>query len=182
MVCRVRRHSTVLRRLHLRVNDEQIRRVLGLLYQDDTLRTFASLVLGATDGLPPKALHRLASGGLAACDENGTWRATPERFRELLRARAEPAEELTPEERVLRTFLVDGRLTTMGMKRDKRLVVLRYIVMVFEPGARYAEKDVNVALRAFHDDYAALRRYLVDEGLLSREGNVYWRSGGPIEL
>ncbi|SEG91331.1 hypothetical protein SAMN05444920_107237 [Nonomuraea solani] len=164
------------------MNDEDIRRVLGLLYQDDTLRTFASLVLGTTDGLSPKCLHKLAAGGLAARGDDGTWRATPERFRDLLRAHAEPAEELSPDERVLRTFLVDGRLTTMAMRRDKRLVVLRYIAMVFEPGMRYAEKDVNVALRAFHDDYAALRRYLVDEDLLSREGNVYWRSGGHVDI
>ncbi|MDP4507942.1 DUF2087 domain-containing protein [Nonomuraea sp. G32] len=166
----------------VRVSDEEIRRVLGLLYQDDTLRAFASLVLGDAEGLSPKTLGKLAAGGLAACDESGKWRATPERFKELLRARAEPVEELTAEERVLRTFLVDGRLTTLAMRRDKRLVVLRYIAMVFEPGMRYPEKDVNVALRAFHDDYAALRRYLVDEGLLSREDNVYWRSGGPVHL
>ncbi|NUS03939.1 MAG: DUF2087 domain-containing protein [Nonomuraea sp.] len=164
------------------VSDEDFRRVLGLLCQPDTLRAFASLVLGESGDLPPKTLDRLASGGLAERGDDGEWRARPERFRELLRARAEPPEELSAEERVLRTFLVDGRLTTMGMRRDKRLVVLRYISRVFEPGVRYAEKDVNVALRAFHDDYAALRRYLVDEELLSREGNVYWRSGGPVEL
>ncbi len=164
------------------VNDEDLRRVLGLLSQDDTLRTFASLVLGESDGLSPKVLHKLAGGGLAVCDESGKWRAAPERFRELLRARAEPAQALSADERVLRTFLVDGRLTTMGMRRDKRLVVLRYIATLFEPGVRYPEKDVNVTLRAFHDDYAALRRYLVDEGLLSREGNVYWRSGGPVDI
>lgn len=164
------------------VNDEEIRRVLGLLYQDDTLKTFASLVLGATGGLSPKSLHKLAGGGLAARDEDGVWRATPERFRDLLRELAEPAEELSAEERVLRTFLVEGRLTTTAIRRDKRLVVLRHIATVFEPGVRYAEKDVNVALRAFHDDYAALRRYLVDEDLLSREGNVYWRSGGHVEI
>ncbi|MFC7099375.1 hypothetical protein ACFQQB_02095 [Nonomuraea rubra] len=72
------------------MNDEEIRRVLGLLYQDDTLRTFASLVLGATGELSPKALRKLENGGLAARDESGAWRATPERFRDLLRAHAEP--------------------------------------------------------------------------------------------
>ncbi|MER6949354.1 DUF2087 domain-containing protein [Nonomuraea sp. NPDC000554] len=164
------------------MSEQEIRRVLGLLYQDDTLRAFASLVLGVTEGLPPKALDRLATGGLAAQDDDGVWRATPERFRDLLRATADPAPEVSAEERLLRTFLVDGRLQTMPMKRDKRLVVLRYIAQLFEPGVRYAEKDVNVALRAFHDDHAALRRYLIDESLLSREGNVYWRSGGPVDL
>ncbi|MFI9555561.1 DUF2087 domain-containing protein [Nonomuraea endophytica] len=165
------------------MSDEDVKRVLGLLAQNDTLRAFAALVMdaGAAD-LSPKVLERLRAGGLAVPDEEGRWRARPERFRELLKALAEPSPRLSEEERVLQTFLVEGRLQTMPMKHEKRLVVLRYIVRVFEPGVRYAEKDVNVALRAFHDDYAALRRYLVDADLLSREGNVYWRSGGPVEL
>jgi hypothetical protein len=164
------------------MSDEEIRRVLGLLAQDDTLRAFASLALGQGCEASPKVLARLEAGGLAVRDEDGTWRAAPEKFRELLRAQPAAAESLSEEERLLRTFLVDGRLRSMPMKRDKRLVLLRYISRVFEPGVSYPERDVNVALRAFHDDYAALRRYLVDEDLLSREGNVYWRSGGPIDL
>lgn len=166
----------------VRMTDVEIRRVLGLLSQEDTLRAFARLVLDGDGDSPPKVLDRLASGGLAARDGSGAWRARPERFRELLREHAEPPAELGEEERLLRNYLVDGRLRTMPMKRDKRLVVLRYISRVFEPGVRYPEKDVNVALRAFHDDYAALRRYLVDEGLLTREANVYWRSGGPVDV
>lgn len=156
--------------------------MLGLLSQDDTLRAFAGLVLGAAGEPPAGALDRLKSGGLAAPDEAGVWHARPERFRELLRAHAEPAGELSGEDRVLRNYLDGGRLRTMPMKRDKRLVVLRHISRLFEPGVRYPEKDVNVMLRAFHDDYAALRRYLVDECLLTREANVYWRSGGPVDV
>ena len=33
-----------------------------------------------------------------------------------------------------------------------------------------------------HDDHAALRRYLVDDGLLTRENNTYWRSGETFEV
>ncbi|MEU0572709.1 hypothetical protein ABZ297_45900 [Nonomuraea sp. NPDC005983] len=40
------------------MSEQEIRRVLGLLYQDDTLRAFASLVPGVTEGLPPKTLAR----------------------------------------------------------------------------------------------------------------------------
>jgi len=36
-------------------------------------------------------------------------------------------------------------------------------------------------LRAFWPDYAALRRYLVDEGFLDRADGVYWRAGGTVE-
>jgi hypothetical protein len=31
-----------------------------------------------------------------------------------------------------------------------------------------------------HDAYAALRRYLVDDGFLARDGGVYWRAGGTV--
>ncbi|MFC4536933.1 DUF2087 domain-containing protein [Sphaerisporangium dianthi] len=169
--------------------EEEVRRVLGLLYQNDTLRVLSALVLHGTAegcGLDPdvvrRALERLERGGLAV-REGGGWRARRERFRELLHATARPpAAPVSAEERVVRTFLVEGRLRAIPSRREKRLAVLNYIVRAFEPGVRYAEKDVNVVLRAFHDDYAALRRYLVDEGLLGREHNVYWRTGGFVEI
>jgi hypothetical protein len=83
---------------------------------------------------------------------------------------------------VLRAFMRDGRLEQVPASRGKRLVVLDHIAMVFEPGTRYAEEDVNTMLSAFHPDYAALRRYLVDEGFLSREAGTYWRSGGTVDV
>ena len=69
----------------------------------------------------------------------------------------------------------------MPAKRSRRLVVLDHVARVFEPGRRYPEAEVNVLLRAFYDDYAALRRYLVDEGFLARKDGQYWRSGGSVE-
>lgn len=84
---------------------------------------------------------------------------------------------------VLARFLdADGRLATMPTKRSKRLVVLDHIAQRFELGQTYSEADVNDVLTDFHHDYAALRRYLVDEQFLSREANVYWRSGGTVHV
>lgn len=60
--------------------------------------------------------------------------------------------------------------------------MLDYVVQVFEPGVRYREVDVSAMLRAFHPDYAMLRRYLVDEGFMQRADGVYWRSGGTVAL
>lgn len=68
----------------------------------------------------------------------------------------------------------------MPAKRAKRLLVLDHMAQSFEPGKTYSEIEVNAALRGFDDDFAALRRYLVDEELLTRENNVYWRSGGSV--
>jgi len=66
--------------------------------------------------------------------------------------------------------------------RGKRRVILEQVVQVFEPGERYTEREVDAMLRAFHDDYAALRRYLVDEEMLDRADGVYWRIGGHLEV
>ncbi|HCO02771.1 MAG TPA: ArsR family transcriptional regulator, partial [Actinobacteria bacterium] len=86
------------------------------------------------------------------------------------------------DEVVLRQYFRAGRLREIPAKGSKRLVVLDRLSLEFEPGVRYSESEVNAVLGRFHDDYAALRRYLVDEGFLSRERGVYWRSGGRVEL
>jgi hypothetical protein len=79
-------------------------------------------------------------------------------------------------------FDTDGHLRTIPARHAKRLVVLDHLAQRFEPGERYPEAEVNERLRAAHADVAALRRYLVDEGFLSREGGVYWRTGGSVPV
>ena len=74
-----------------------------------------------------------------------------------------------------------GRLKSIPAARAKRLVVLDHLAQSFEPGRRYPEKTVNGILAEFNDDTAALRRYLVDEGFLTRERGYYWRIGGRFE-
>jgi hypothetical protein len=82
---------------------------------------------------------------------------------------------------VLSVFVVDGRLTSIPTARAKRMIVLDWLAQEFEPGRRYSEAMVNLILGKRHPDTAALRRYLVDEDLLSREAGQYWRSGGTTE-
>ncbi|HEX3930470.1 MAG TPA: DUF2087 domain-containing protein [Nocardioides sp.] len=87
------------------------------------------------------------------------------------------------EERVLASFLgPEGRLGTIPTKHAKLLVVLDHLAQAFEPGRTYPEAEVDQILTRFHPDYAALRRYLVENGFLTREDNVYWRSGGTFEV
>ena len=81
----------------------------------------------------------------------------------------------------LRGFLRDGRITTMPAKRAKRLLLLDRVAQGFEPGRQYQEAEVDAILKGIYDDHAALRRYLIDEGLMSREAGVYWRTGGTVD-
>ena len=179
--------------------DEQSEAVTlaGLLAEPGRLRTFAAIVLGARSpaavgqatGLGPRevaqALVKLRAGGLVE-GSGGSLAAGAEVFRRAARA----AASAPPEEdhgaadpgtaAVLRTFVRDGRLVSIPVPRAKRLAVLGHIAMAFEPGVRYPEREVDAVLRAWHDDHAALRRYLVEEGFMTRADGEYWRSGGWV--
>lgn len=84
---------------------------------------------------------------------------------------------------VLRAFMDGDRLTAIPASHSKRQVILDVLAQDFEPGVRYSEKQVNLILGKRFADTAALRRYLVDDGFLDREGGggPYWRSGGTVE-
>ena len=67
---------------------------------------------------------------------------------------------------------------TIPAQRAKRLVILRYLRdRCFTEDRAYPEKEVNQRLAIFHPDVAALRRYMVDEGLMTRSGGEYRRPG-----
>ena len=95
---------------------------------------------------------------------------------------------MTPsQERVLRNFLDDDdRLHTIPSKHSKLLVVLDRLAQEFEPGQNYREPEVNAVLQRFHPDYAALRRYLVENARPDSQshprGRLAWRSGGTFEV
>jgi hypothetical protein len=83
----------------------------------------------------------------------------------------------------LRRYVRDGRISVLPARRAPRLLLLDRVAQAFEPGRRYPELAVNEVLNAVYDDHAALRRYLVDEELLSRTPDgTYWRSGGTVAL
>ena len=80
--------------------------------------------------------------------------------------------------RVLENFVDPaGRLISIPVQRKKRLAVLRWLVEDFQPARLYSEADVNRIMSRRHPDFAALRRFLVDEELMQRRRGVYWRTG-----
>jgi hypothetical protein len=181
------------------VADVHAATIVGLLADPTRLRVVAALALGAgtieevaaAAGLPLKdvalAARRLARAGLVRRDGHALELLTG-RFAAAARAAAESAPPPEPlsddpaESAVLAAFIRDGRLTTIPAQRSKRRVVLEHVVRVFDVGVRYPERQVNALLAVWHPDTAALRRHLVDEGLLSREAGLYWRIGGWVDV
>jgi hypothetical protein len=87
---------------------------------------------------------------------------------------AEVAEDAF-RQKVLGTFFQRGCLTHLPAQRQKRQVVLERIVQTFEPGRDYPEPEVNEVLREYHEDVVALRRALIEYGLMTRAHGVYRR-------
>lgn len=83
---------------------------------------------------------------------------------------------LTRDEKVLRAFIRDGRLVSIPARAQKKAVILRYLAeQCFTEDRAYPEAEVNQRLALWHPDVAALRRYLVDAGLMIRAGGEYRR-------
>ena len=135
------------------------------------------------------ALARLVDGELVERAGDGTHVLLGEAFRRAAVATADagpPADPIgdAPADaaKVLRAFFRGGRLTSIPASHAKRLVILDRLAQELEPGVRYTERQVNAALRPFHEDVAALRRYLVDDGFLDRGADQYWRTGGSVNV
>ena len=79
--------------------------------------------------------------------------------------------------KVLRTYSnPDGTFKKIPMQQKKQLVLLRHVLQDFEPGRRYSEAQVSEMLEKYNEDYAYLRRQLVEHGFMAREGGGgdYW--------
>lgn len=95
---------------------------------------------------------------------------------------AAPGEKVVQDERfdayrskVLESFFRHGRLEKLPAQQKKRLIVLEQFAATFEPGRRYGELEVNGLITPLFDDYCTVRRLLVDEGMIRRDGATYWR-------
>jgi hypothetical protein len=137
-----------------------------------------------------KHLARLTSAGVAAVDDDRrTYRLAVDALRAAAQEAAPPRDPGMAlgavdeaEEAVLRRWFVGGKLTAIPAKRSVRTVILTRLALEFDVGVRYTEREVVEVLKRFHPDHASLRRYLVDEELLSRDHGEYWRTGGPVDL
>jgi hypothetical protein len=78
-------------------------------------------------------------------------------------------------QKVLRTYVIDDRLTQIPAQRKKRLVVLQWLANKLDPGVRYSERELNEAIKRYHPDAATLRRALVSWKFMQRQGGIYWR-------
>ena len=77
--------------------------------------------------------------------------------------------------KVIDSFFAYGKLKSIPTQKKKERIVLEELVKAFEPGRQYSEREVNIILADYHDDFCTLRRDMIGEKLLARDHQVYWR-------
>ena len=67
-----------------------------------------------------------------------------------------------------------GTLLSIPAKQSKKLAVLRIIAGAFDPNSIYSEKELNAILSRFNDDTAAIRRHMIEFGIMERNKESYY--------
>jgi len=80
-------------------------------------------------------------------------------------------------EQIDQFFAPNGTLITIPVKPAKKIAVLNRIAEKLSPGSKYTEKELNSEIVRFHADTAAIRRYMIEYGILERDRQSnYWVS------
>ena len=182
--------ATIVEQLKVLANEQRLK-MLGLLAARERSVGELAEITGLKEPTVSHHLARLSGASLVRMRREGNvhlYALNEERLRELSRdlfttekvaSIAEQSDAGAWERKVLRTYLDGERLTKIPDVRNKRDVILAWLVQDFEPGRRYAEREVNEIIGRRHPDFATLRRELVGARLMERESGVYWRTPAP---
>lgn len=112
-----------------------------------------------------KKINKLDSGII--CDAHKTATTVDDRF------------NITNEEKlkIISNYIDEnGALKNYPSKEKKKIIVLEEIMKIFTKDKIYTEKEINRILSRIYEDYATLRRALIEYGFLNRANDCssYW--------
>ena len=175
-------------RPHLRTRSPSPEELVGLLADPLRRRLIALLdegdrtiddVLSMTGASPREVLEQLArlENAHVVVRNGGTCHLDGEIFGRSVQDAA--TERLGPlndkHTQLARRFFYRNRLVEMPSETWAVQVVLDLVVEDFQVGEGYTEREVNSTLFGWYNDWALLRRLLVDRGYLTRDAGIYRR-------
>ena len=83
-------------------------------------------------------------------------------------------------QKILSTFMLNGKILKMPAQLKKKLILIEEISKVFALETPYTEKEMNLKIADFYDDFCMVRRFFVDYGLFARENGVYFKQHEKI--
>jgi hypothetical protein len=76
-------------------------------------------------------------------------------------------------QKIIKTFFRGKRLFKLPSQSMKRWIVLEVILNKFDSEKEYTEKQVDEIIESVYDDYCTVRRYFIDEKVMTRNGVMY---------
>ena len=77
-------------------------------------------------------------------------------------------------DKVLKVFIKKGRLIKLPVQHKKKLIILEEFLKLFEKNRQYDEKEVDEIIHTMYDDHCLIRRLLIEEMYMKRDGHRYW--------
>ena len=74
---------------------------------------------------------------------------------------------------VIKDFFEYGKLKSIPVQQKKRRIVLEKILESFQTTKEYTEREVNIIIADFHDDFCTIRRDMVGFDMLERNNGIY---------
>ena len=162
-------------------------KIIGLLAnQPQTVEQLASQ-LGLSSPTVSHHLARLSEAGLVSARAESYYSiysletsALEEMSRDMLKRENLPTlaadvDVDAYDRKVINEFVTsEGRIKAFPVQLKKMEVLLKYAAKSFEPDTRYTEKQVNEILKTYNEDFATLRRELIDAKYLARDHGEYW--------
>jgi hypothetical protein len=179
--------ESLLPMLKLLANETRLR-VIGLVADGEHSAVNLARRLAVTEATMSHHLSKLMAAELVTMRVEGTshyYRLNTAALNAMNKSLLKPARLLrappsamadTPSARILRSFIEDGRIRKLPEAHAKREVVLKWVLDQIED-KRYKEREISAILKRYFDDYATLRRELINHRLMKREAGVYWKAG-----
>ncbi|MAT45772.1 MAG: ArsR family transcriptional regulator [Anaerolineaceae bacterium] len=164
-------------------------KIIGLLAQQDLSVEQIAEMLGISSSTVSHHLSKLSKTGLVSARAESyynVYHLNEERLESLSKEilSKETLPEVTAEidldaydSKVVRNYTnPNGTIKAIPTQQKKMLAILKYVVRDFKPDRTYSEKEVNEILERYHEDYAYLRRELIEFKFMAREagGKSYW--------
>ena len=166
------------------LSDASHLKILMILRDSDCYPELLALKLGLTPATVIFHLKKLQQAGLIQCS-----RVRKYQFYSLNRDLMDQSllNMIEPERRddtnddryyaqVIGHFFENGRLKTIPVQIQKRLIVLEYVVRNMEPDKEYTEGQLIDFLKQYHDDYCTIRRDLIGWEYIAENNGIYQRT------
>ncbi len=162
-------------------------KIIGLLAVKPYTVEDLAIALGLTPSTTSHHLSRLADLGLVSAQAKGYYSIYSLQTNALeMLSKNLLARENLPNlaashacddfaKKVIREFTSpEGSIKSFPAQRKKMDALLSYVARSFDLEEKYTEKMVNTILKQYNEDFATLRRELIDIKYMARQSGEYW--------